>query len=223
MITEFNRGPQPVSLEHQEVVERLISFSKVANAGYFDEYGVFGLVPTNRPTTLENRREYWTLDLLEFTSAEDRLWIGRKGLMVVFGGRVGNASGMEIEQMAAGRPRHILTAGDVREINPYRRFEAVVPESGWLFSIHAALRQRLYAGLRDEDLEKILMGVEVGKEPPFFDDHIYTKVEPGHEGKRVQVLPFHPQNDAVVIDTETRKLIPVHNAAILSEARWTKQ
>ncbi|MDD5147023.1 MAG: hypothetical protein PHV63_00530 [Candidatus Daviesbacteria bacterium] len=210
MITEFNRGSQPVSPEHQKSVERLISFSKVANEGCFDEYGMFGLVPTNRPTTLENRRKYWALDLLGFSPAEDRLWVREGDLMIVFGGRV-------------DRIPHALAAGNAREVNPYRCFKTVVLESGWLFSIHAALRQRLHAGLRDEDLEKILMGAEVGKEPPFFDDHIYTKVESGHEGKRVQVLPFHPQNDAVVIDMETRKLIPVHNAAILSEARWPKQ
>lgn len=210
---EFQKGPIPVTEAYRKYVAQILSGSRVAGSGYFSSSGNFDIVRLGEKTEIYNTSPMWALNLLRFTEAEHGVWATREGLLQVFGNRMRRRVGERIE------PVHTMDPANARFVDTSSSFLANVPKSGWLFNRYSA--SLLDEELTKERMEEILVNAEAGIRPPFFvESNKIIKVEPGSEGKMVQVIRFYDINDAVVVDIMGRCLLGRSTENILSQEKW---
>lgn len=119
-----------------------------------------------------------------------------------------------------------ILAEDLRIVNIFNSGEGVVGESGYILLKHYRLETRRITHRR---LDRILKMADEGIKPPFFSQFTFTKVDKDLVGKTLRVLNFDLMpawpliNDAVVIDTEDRKLIAREVRKPLDMERWLSQ
>lgn len=210
---EFDKGPLPVSDIYRERVAEVLRGSRVAVSGYFDESGVFDVVRLEEKTDLFNTTPMWALNLLRFTSDQDRVRATRDGFLRVYPERMSGLRGDRI------KPVHTIDPGNVRFVDSFTS-SFRVRKSGWLVEECETWRhQMMIRELTLDGLERILIEAEAGNKPPFFDYKTYIKVEPESVGKAVRVIRFGTL-DAVVIDVPNRQLVNRSIEDILSQRRW---
>ncbi|OGH25061.1 MAG: hypothetical protein A3B47_03125 [Candidatus Levybacteria bacterium RIFCSPLOWO2_01_FULL_39_24] len=219
LITET--GPKPLTLEQVEsnsirlkmgriknfkLGSESVSFSNIGGFSITDEYDAdqFGF----------NSDPYWSQDLLRFDPLTHILKTNKYGNLEVYetqGGKlIPNGQ----------RPRIIIGARDLREIDRVYFMEGEVRPSGFVFPKHFP-RYPLGEGreITPEELEQMLLKAQRDDKPQSdYNLHGgFARVDSSLVGKSVLLIPFDVtyrdsknvmQTDAVIVDVEELKLIP---------------
>ncbi len=211
-------GPKPIDGPTYNRINTHCNKAKFFGPHCASEGLLYAYIPGYKSNVL-----FWSKTFFEYTKKGilPRIEKCPEGLSLV--GQDGNAT---------IKPRELRIVDPVSTASGYDGHLAEVTDSGYLLTNHVieqyALRQHESEVYLKSQLEQLLADAEKGQKPPLLMENPFVKVSPQLAGKRLAVIFFEPLvgakspffQDAVVINTETHKLVARKVVRPLSKARW---